>query len=405
MAVPASIRNKNAGAMYPGPSSEKFGAVGFEVLRSADGEHKIATFPTHEQGAAAMFDLLASQTYVGKTIEEAVTKWCDGLRAEAYVDALEARGIDETAKLTRQMVIDADFAIPLAKAMAFWEAGKKYPLSDKGWRKAHDMAFSGLVTPPVEEVPIYVAEAIKKLGQREIRGPRHNASIVRDFELVGRPDVKNDETAWCAAFIGARLHESGYKLPPVPSSEILMARSYLKLPIKVSPGSVRVGDIRVESRGPAPFGHVEMVVAVNKAAGTCKTIAGNVSDSVAYRTKPLKGGNLLGYRRPSKDPAPVKFVVRSTPFQAIASAVLAGVAYVSGAIEGALDGVSWAYQTVAWGVGVLPTAINDAGPAVSSFQQLSSWLDMTAPRWVLAGVVAGALGSAIWSLWKAERAK
>ncbi len=56
--IPATIRNNNPGGMYPGKSSKKFGSTSYETLRSKDGVHKIATFPTKLHGAAAMFDLL-----------------------------------------------------------------------------------------------------------------------------------------------------------------------------------------------------------------------------------------------------------------------------------------------------------------------------------------------------------
>ncbi len=69
--IPASIRNRNAGAQYPGPSARKFGSTGFETLRSKDGVHKIATFPTHLHGAAALFDLL-DRRYTGLTVEKAI---------------------------------------------------------------------------------------------------------------------------------------------------------------------------------------------------------------------------------------------------------------------------------------------------------------------------------------------
>ena len=46
--------------------------------RSSDTtEDKIATFPTHQHGAAAMFDLLARK-YTGRTVETAIKTWCGG---------------------------------------------------------------------------------------------------------------------------------------------------------------------------------------------------------------------------------------------------------------------------------------------------------------------------------------
>ena len=86
--IPASIRNNNPGAMYPGKSSKKFGSASFETLRSKDGVHKIATFPSGIHGAAAQFDLLHSD-YCGKTVKAAIELWCGDFYAGTYVKVLE----------------------------------------------------------------------------------------------------------------------------------------------------------------------------------------------------------------------------------------------------------------------------------------------------------------------------
>lgn len=139
---PASIRNNNPGAMYPGPSAKKFGAQRHEVLTSKDGVHKIATFATPIQGAAAQFDLLSSKAYTGRSIEDAIRKWCGGFYVSTYIKVLEGEaGVSRKAMLTRDLLCDARIAIPLAKAMALQEAGQPYPMSDEDWDRAHAMAF------------------------------------------------------------------------------------------------------------------------------------------------------------------------------------------------------------------------------------------------------------------------
>ena len=42
--------------------------------------------------------------------------------------------------------------------------------------------------------------AYKHLGLTEIRDDANNPEIVAMFADVGHPRVKDDETAWCAAF-------------------------------------------------------------------------------------------------------------------------------------------------------------------------------------------------------------
>lgn len=157
--VPASIRNRNPGAMYPGPSARRFGTVGTEVLTSKDGVHKIATFEEHEQGAAALFHLLHQgsrndrRLYCGKPIGAAIRTWCGGIHADAYLRVIEAR-----AGVTRMDHLDDDFlrdprrAIPLAKAMAWQEAGRDYPMTDRQWTESH-AAFISTLPEPERSVP------------------------------------------------------------------------------------------------------------------------------------------------------------------------------------------------------------------------------------------------------------
>lgn len=157
--VPASIRNKNPGAMEPGPSSRKFGSTSHERLRwtyaGRPAVNKCSTFPTHQHGAAAMFDLLHSK-YTGKTVENAISTWCGSYYAAGYVKALEKGGVKASDVLTKALIKNPEFAIPLAQGMAKVEAGRDYPITDDEWREAHAMAFGGAVAPefsPDNDVP------------------------------------------------------------------------------------------------------------------------------------------------------------------------------------------------------------------------------------------------------------
>lgn len=149
--IPASIRNNNPGAQEPGPSSRKFGSTSYETLKwtykGKPAVNKIATFPTSQHGAAAMFDLL-HRSYTGLTIEKAISRWCGGYYAAAYVSAMGAANVKGTDLLTKDLVKAPGFAIPLCQAMARVEAGAKYPLDDAGWEEAHRMAFGGGAVAP-----------------------------------------------------------------------------------------------------------------------------------------------------------------------------------------------------------------------------------------------------------------
>lgn len=147
MIVPASIRNRNPGACYPGPSSRKFGSNSFEKLVSKDGVHKIATFRSDIQGAAAMFDLLNAR-YTGMTVEKAITKWCGAFYVSTYIKVLEEKGgIKRTDLLTKDLLRDPSKAIPLARAMAWQECGRDYPMTDEQWTQAHACAFLEPIAP------------------------------------------------------------------------------------------------------------------------------------------------------------------------------------------------------------------------------------------------------------------
>jgi hypothetical protein len=151
--IPASIRTNNPGAMYPGPAATQFGSTRFEVLKSEGGvTNQIAIFDDPMMGAAAMFFLLASKQYVGRTIQQAIAKWCGGFHVSTYITVLEAKGgVTRDTMLTRDLVLIPDVAIPLCKAMAWQEAGMDYPLSDEQWMMAHGIAFGRVPMPDAAE--------------------------------------------------------------------------------------------------------------------------------------------------------------------------------------------------------------------------------------------------------------
>lgn len=193
--IPASIRNHNPGAMYPGASSKKFGSRSYEVLRSKDGTHKIATFPTAIHGAAAQFDLL-HRSYTNMTIEKAIAKWCGGFYASTYIKVLESKGgVKRSTVLTKAMVKNPEIAIPLAKAMALQEAGKAFPLTDEEWAAAHQMAFQEAVAPSYtadNDVPTPKAETRASETVKPVTRPVVGTAVVDtgwDIAHIIAPDA------------------------------------------------------------------------------------------------------------------------------------------------------------------------------------------------------------------------
>lgn len=149
------------------------------------------------------------------------------------------------------------------------------------------------VKKELPELP-WIAHARKFIGLREIPGSKHNSTIVRWWEKLKAP-FRDDETAWCGAFVGGILHECGLPVPSGPAA----ARSYLNL------GNVlerpAYGCIVIFWRGSKNgwSGHVGFVVGVDR-RGNLMVLGGNQGNEV--NIKPFAVDRVLGYRWPSVAP-------------------------------------------------------------------------------------------------------
>lgn len=143
--------------------------------------------------------------------------------------------------------------------------------------------------------PRWLAAAWRDLGQKEIAGAADNPRIVGYFRDAGHAYVKDDETAWCEAYLGAVLERSG-----VRSTRSLRARSYLDWGIAIK--SARLGAVAVLSRGRNPaFGHVGFVV--GESDGQLILLGGNQSNAVTVAA--FDPGRLLSLRWPDGIETPV----------------------------------------------------------------------------------------------------
>lgn len=214
--IPASIRNNNPGALklgLPGSSSRRFGGVHGETLKSADGSHEIAYFPTHEHGGAAMFHLLHNN-YTDRTLQAAIEKWCGKIRAQSYLNLIEQRcDIRRGDTLSKSYIADPATAIPFAKAMARHEAGREYPMTDEDWLEAYEMAFGEAKAPApsaTNDVPTM------RLGDRimnRIRAIRNTISAA--IATIGSVGV-----------VGALNGEESYlELPAVPQGLVTSVKN------------------------------------------------------------------------------------------------------------------------------------------------------------------------------------
>lgn len=131
--------------------------------------------------------------------------------------------------------------------------------------------------------------AEKEIGVTEVVGDIHNPRILEYFKKVGHSWVKDDELAWCAAYLGWVLEEAG-----ISSTKKLNARSYLDWGVEVS--NPKRGDIVVFWRGDknGPYGHVGFFHSFDD-NGDILVLGGNQANMVNISTYPKY--RLLGFRR------------------------------------------------------------------------------------------------------------
>jgi len=127
-------------------------------------------------------------------------------------------------------------------------------------------------------------------GITETRGAVDNPQILEMYRLCGYGWVKDDETPWCAAFVGACLALSGYK-----NTGKLNARSYLNFGQRLD--KPRKGCIAVFWRGNrnGAFGHVAFFE--REEDDSIIVLGGNQGEgnTEAVNTKSYPKSRLLGY--------------------------------------------------------------------------------------------------------------
>lgn len=208
--IPASIRNNNPGAIYPGPSSRRFGGGEVEKLTSKDGKHLIAKFPTAVHGAAALFHNLMNAKgatgyyYRGRPLSKAIETWCGAIRAQSYLRLIEQQaGFKPSEVLSEDFLRDPEKAVALAKAMARHEAGKDYPLEPTEWLEAHAMAFGDAIAPEPSannDVPTMRPEGRLAAVKAKLAGWSASIGVpgAVGTAVVGPPDL-SQLTAWQTA--------------------------------------------------------------------------------------------------------------------------------------------------------------------------------------------------------------
>jgi len=139
-----------------------------------------------------------------------------------------------------------------------------------------------------------VAVGKRFVGVKEIPGPQHHPNVVQWFADSGHPQITDDETAWCAAYLGGMLKAVGLpNMAEFDRPRALLARSYLKWGDPVNPFDVQPGDLGIWPRGKAWQGHVGIVV--KKRGNVVTLLSGNKSNRVGI--DPFDAYDALGFRR------------------------------------------------------------------------------------------------------------
>lgn len=183
------------------------------------------------------------------------------------------------------------------------------------------------------------------LGLKEYPGARHNETVVGFAAAVGHSWVKDDETPWCASFVGAVLAQVG-----LPHTGKLNARSYLTWGEEVNLADAEVGDIVVFWRGSmsAATGHVGFYAGKDERG--ILVLGGNQGNAVSVATYPFN--RLLAVRRA---PVPRATPAQSSTVQASAVQITSGVGAGLAAV-GALDGTAQIVALVFAGVTIAAAA-------------------------------------------------
>jgi len=180
----------------------------------------------------------------------------------------------------------------------------------------------------------------------------NNPKVVAYFKDSGNPGVMDDETAWCAAFVGAMLKRAGIK-----GTGKLNARSYLDWGTPVARKDAQPGDVVVFKRGNSSWqGHVAFFV--KDRGALIDVLGGNQSNAV--NVKGYQAAALLGIRRPpkatAKPAAPPKRPAQSDKPAAPPSPAKPGSGAVAAILGGALvligakiDAITaWASEWAHW---------------------------------------------------------
>jgi uncharacterized protein (TIGR02594 family) len=145
------------------------------------------------------------------------------------------------------------------------------------------------VAPSTE--PLWMQEARRRIGEREIPGPRHNNWIAQGWARLGASWFNDDETPWCGFFVA---HCIDYAKLPYPKL-FPRALEWNNWGQRCHPA---VGAVVVYQRPGG--GHVGFIVGEDR--NNYYTLGGNQSNMV--NIMPIAKSRVVGIRWPAGVPLP-----------------------------------------------------------------------------------------------------
>ena len=171
-----------------------------------------------------------------------------------------------------------------------------------------------------------LAAALAHKGTAEWPGAAHNPQVLDYFRKAGQP-MPDDETPWCAAFVGAVLAECGLQ-----GTGSLAARSYLKWGQEVTLDDARPGDVVVFWRGSRDGWQGHVAFFHHRQGGKIYVLGGNQGNKVSVAG--YAPNRLLGIRRatPARASKTASTTVQASAVQLATVAAVAAPVAVTGAL-------------------------------------------------------------------------
>lgn len=143
-----------------------------------------------------------------------------------------------------------------------------------------------------------IEEAFKHVGLHEIKGPKHNAEILKWLEHLGAW-WKDDETPWCGVFVAWCLKSAGIKYPKM----WMQALAYLEGGAKLNKPCYGCVAIKKRKGG----GHVCFVVGRDKKTGKLVCLGGNQSDQVCLALYDQSDFEQFRWYGKTSTPLPIRY--------------------------------------------------------------------------------------------------